>query len=65
MRKVSFVVIIVVVLGALPAVAQPPREERDTIQRLVRAIRSVFRPQTTGDIHHVGSDERGFVRHER
>ena len=52
MRRVSLVVIILVVLGALSAPAEQlrrEREERGTFQRLVRAINSILRPRTNSD----------------
>ncbi|HEY0371620.1 MAG TPA: hypothetical protein VGD79_06440 [Thermoanaerobaculia bacterium] len=53
MRKISFVLSILIVFGALSAPAEQLRRERDqqgTLQRLVRAVRSILRPQTNGDV---------------
>lgn len=53
MRRISLVVVILIILGALSApAAQLPREreERGTIQRVVRAVKSMFRPRTNSDI---------------
>ena len=53
MRRISLVLISLIVLGALSAPAEQLRRERDqpsTIQRLVRAVRSILRPHTTGDV---------------
>ena len=52
MRRTSLVLIILVVFGALTAPAEQRRRERDDrsiVQRLIRTVRSVFRPQATSD----------------
>ena len=54
MRRISFVLVLLVAFGTVSASAEHVRSleraDRPFIGRVVRVVKSIFRPQTNGDI---------------